>query len=76
METQIYVTLRIIRSPPVIRIEKWNIQDNCIHRSQVIWITKQGNQTNVTDHPLTTPFEILAQRPSSYPREKDLEISQ
>lgn len=72
----ICLTLRIDRSRPEIRIEKWERQNHKAHRSQVIWVTKQGGQLNVTDHPLLIPFESLFRYQSTCPREKDLEISQ
>ncbi|CAI7664426.1 unnamed protein product [Penicillium viridicatum] len=53
----ICLTLRINRSQPEIRIEKWERQNNKAHRSQVIWVTKQRGQLNVTGHPLLIPFE-------------------
>lgn len=75
-KANICFTLQIGRSQPEIRIEKWENQNDRIHRSQVIWITKRGNQINVSHHPLVIPFEGLFCRPSSCPREKDLEFSQ
>lgn len=75
-KADVCLTLRIDRSQPAIRIEKWEMQNDHPHRSQVICITKRGKQTKVTDHPLTIPFEILFHRPSACPPEKDLEISQ
>ena len=72
----ICLTLRINRSRPEIRIEKWERQNNRGHRSQVIWITKKGDQKIVSHHPLVIPFESLFRRQSSCPGEKDLEISQ
>ncbi|KAJ5602783.1 hypothetical protein N7537_005739 [Penicillium hordei] len=72
----ICLTLRIDRSRPEIRIEKWERQNNKAHRSQVIWVTKQGRQLKVTDHPLLIPFESLFRYQSTCPREKELEISQ
>ena len=72
----ICLTLRINRSRPEIRIEKWERQNNKAHRSQVIWVTKQRGQLNVTGHPLLIPFESLFRYQSTCPREKDLEISQ
>lgn len=71
----ICVTLRINKSRPEIRIEKWERQNNRILRSQVTWITKHRDRLNVTHHPLTIPFESLFRRRSSRPGEKDLEIS-
>lgn len=73
---KISLTLRIDRSRPQIRIEKWERQDDRAHRSQVIWVTKQGGQIKVTDHPLLIPFESLFRYQPTFPREKDLEISQ
>ncbi len=75
-KAEICLTLRIDRSQPEIRIEKWEKQNDHIYRSQAIWITKRGNQTCVSDHPLTISFESLFRRPSSCPRERDLEISE
>jgi hypothetical protein len=75
-KAEVCLTLRIDRSQPEIRIERWEIQNNRPHRSQVIQITKRGKRTKVTDHPLIIPFEVLFHRPSSCPQEKDLEISQ
>lgn len=71
----ICLTLRIDRSKPEIRIEKWDLENNRIHRSQVICITKDGDRVNVTDHPLTIPFESLFRRQSTRPGERDLKIS-
>lgn len=69
-------TLRIHRSYPEIRIEKWERQNDRIHRAQVTWITKRNDRVNVTHHPLTIPFESLFRRQSSRPGERDLQISQ
>ncbi|KAJ9487337.1 hypothetical protein VN97_g5983 [Penicillium thymicola] len=75
-KANVCLTLWTGRSQPEIRIEKWENQNGHIHRSQVIWITKSGNQINVSHHPLVISFESLFRRPSSCPREKDLEFSQ
>ena len=75
-KAKICLTLRINRSVPEIRIEKWEIQNERIHRSQVIRITKRKDQTYISDFPLVIAFESLFLRPPSSPREKDLEISQ
>ncbi|KAJ5168124.1 uncharacterized protein N7482_003718 [Penicillium canariense] len=72
----ICLTLRINRSKPEIRIEKWVWQNDRIHRSQVTWITKKGEQTNVSHHPIVISFESLFGRQPTCPREKDVEISQ
>lgn len=69
------LTLRIHRSCPEVRIEKWERKNSKAHRSQVTYITKKGGHSNVTDHPFTIPFESLFCRPSSIPREKDIEFS-
>lgn len=70
------LTLRINRSRPEIRIEKWEKQNDRPHRSQIIWITRRGGETTVSDHPLVVPFESLFRRPPSRSWENDLEISQ
>ncbi|KAJ5444156.1 uncharacterized protein N7458_008028 [Penicillium daleae] len=75
-QANICLTLRINRSRPEIRIEKWERRNNRAHRSQIIWITRKGDQSNVSHHPLVIPFEGLLRRQSSCPGEKDLEISQ
>ncbi|KAJ5381564.1 uncharacterized protein N7496_003992 [Penicillium cataractarum] len=75
-KANVCLTLQIGRSQPEIRIEKWENQNDRIHRSQVIWITKRGNQINVSHHPLVISFDSLFCRPSSCPREKDVELSQ
>lgn len=75
-KANICLTFRINRSQPEIRIEKWERQNNRIHRSQVVWIAKKGDRTNVCHHPLVISFESLFRRQSSRPGEKDLEISQ
>jgi hypothetical protein len=75
-KAEICLTLRIGRLMPEIRIEKWEIQNDRIHRSQAIWITKRGSQTHVSGYPLVIAFESLFLRPSSCPRERDLAISQ
>lgn len=74
-QAKICLTLRINRAWPEIRIEKWERQNNRGHRSQAVWITKKGDSTNVSQHPLVIPFEGLFRRQSSCPGEKDLEIS-
>jgi hypothetical protein len=75
-KANVCLTLRICQSRPGIRIEKWEMHNDRIHRSQLIWITKRKNHTNVSHHPLIIPFESLFLRPPSCPWEKDLEISQ
>ncbi|KAJ5542797.1 hypothetical protein N7535_005220 [Penicillium sp. DV-2018c] len=70
------LTLGIGRCQPEIRIEKWENENHRIHRSQVIWITKRGNQINVSHNPLVVSFESLFCRPPSCPPEKDLVFSQ
>ncbi|CAG8316889.1 unnamed protein product [Penicillium nalgiovense] len=75
-DTNICLTLRINRSRPDIRIEKWERQNDKAHRSQVIWITKKNGHTHVSDHPLLIPFESLFRRNPTGPAERDLAISQ
>lgn len=75
-DTNICLTLRINRSRPEIRIEKWERQNDKAHRSQIIWITRNKNQTHVSDHPLVIPFESLFRRNPTGPAERDLAISQ
>ncbi|OQE22846.1 hypothetical protein PENFLA_c012G05447 [Penicillium flavigenum] len=75
-DTNICLTLRINRSRPEIRIEKWERQNDKPHRSQVIWISRKKNQTHVSDHPLVIPFESLFRRNPTGPAERDLAISQ
>lgn len=70
------LTLRIARSRPEIRIEKWERRNDRAHRSQVIWLTKKNGQVNVADHPLTIPFEVLFLRQQSRPEKRDLEITE
>lgn len=72
------LTLRINKSRPEIWIEKWEWQNNRIHRSQVIWIRRNQAkaEVTVTGHPLIIPFEALFHRQPVAPREKDLEISE
>ncbi|EPS34829.1 hypothetical protein PDE_09793 [Penicillium oxalicum 114-2] len=74
-KANVCLTLRIGRSKPEIRVEKWEIQNDRIHRSQVIWVTKRGGQTYVSDA-LVISFESVFLRAASCPRERDLEISQ
>ncbi|KAJ5470239.1 hypothetical protein N7530_007596 [Penicillium desertorum] len=75
-DTNICLTLRINRSRPEIRIENWEWQNDKAHRSQVVWITRKKNQTQVSDHPLLIPFESLFRRNPTGPAERDLAISQ
>lgn len=72
----ICLILRINRSQPEIRIEKWKRKDNRCHRSQVTWITKKETRTHVTYHPLIMPFESLFLRQPTRPEEKDIAIPQ
>lgn len=72
----ICLTLRIDRSRPEIRMEKWERRNDRPHRSQVTWITKNGDHTNITHHPIVIPFESLFCRGSTRPAEKDLEITE
>ncbi|KGO71674.1 hypothetical protein PITC_026870 [Penicillium italicum] len=72
----ICLTLRIHKSLPEIRIEKWKRQEDRIYPSQATYITRSGNQFNVTNHPFTIPFESLFCRPLSIHKEKDIELSQ
>lgn len=71
----ICLTLRINRSRPEIRMEKWERRNDRPHRSQVIWITKNGDHASITHHPIVIPFESLF-CPSTRPGERDLEISE
>lgn len=66
------LTLRIERSRPEIRIECWERQNHRAHRSQLIWITKQGDRVNVTHHPLTIPFDSPFCRQSSRPEKREM----
>lgn len=50
------LTLQIHKSRPEICIEKRERQNDRIHRSQVTYITKKGDHSNVTHHPITIPF--------------------
>ncbi|KAJ5931700.1 hypothetical protein N7516_006189 [Penicillium verrucosum] len=75
-KANVCLTLQIGRYQPEIQIEKWENKNNRIHRSQVIWITKRGNQINISHHPLIISFESLVCRPPSCPREEDLKFSQ
>lgn len=70
------LTLRINRSQPEIRMEKWERRNDRPHRSQVTWIAKNGGHIHATEHPIVIPFESLFCRPSSRPGERDLEISE
>lgn len=74
----ICLTLRINKSRPEIRIEKWELQDNRIHRSQVIWMIRNQAkaEVTVTGHPLIIPFDALFHRQPVGPKERDLEISE
>ncbi|KAJ5121618.1 uncharacterized protein N7515_009579 [Penicillium bovifimosum] len=74
----ICLTLRINKSRPEIRVEKWELQNNRIHRAQAIWMTKERNHAKakviVTGHPLIIPFDALFHRQPVEEKEKDLEI--
>lgn len=72
----ICLTLRIDCSRPEIRMEKWERRNDRPHRSQVTWITKNGDHTNITHYPIVIPFESLLCRGSTRPAEKDLEITE
>ncbi|KAJ5144157.1 uncharacterized protein N7515_002944 [Penicillium bovifimosum] len=76
----IYLTLRINNSRPEIRVEKGERQNNRIHRSQVIGMSKERNQANaeviVTGHPLIIPFDALFHRQPVDPGGKDPKISE
>lgn len=50
-------------------------QSNRAHRSQVTWVTKQGKQPNVSDHPLIAPLRKPTM-PSTRAGRGDLQISQ
>ena len=75
-DANVCLTLRINRSRPEIRIEKWEKQNDRPHRSQTVWITRRANQTNVAGHPLTIAFGSLFRRQPSSPAETDLLVSQ
>lgn len=75
-KANICLTLRINRTRPEIRIEKWQSLEGRIHRSQSIWITRKQDRPNVTGYPLVIPFESLFRRASTRPGEKDLEIAE
>lgn len=70
------LTLRINKSRPEIRVEKWERQNNGIHRSQAIWMIRNQAEVAVTGHPLIIPFDALFHRQPVDGREKDLEISE
>ncbi|KAJ5503587.1 hypothetical protein N7463_006461 [Penicillium fimorum] len=70
----ICLTLQIHKSRPEIRIEKWERRQGRIYRSEVTYITKKGDHSNVTHHPINIPFESLLRRPSER-GERDIEFS-
>ncbi|KAJ5951876.1 uncharacterized protein N7479_010289 [Penicillium vulpinum] len=75
-KAKLCLTLQIHKSRPEIRIEKWERQQDRKYRSQVTYITKNGDHFNVIHHPFTIPFESLFGRQPTCPREKDIEFSQ
>ncbi|KAJ5689611.1 hypothetical protein N7462_004003 [Penicillium macrosclerotiorum] len=70
------LTLRMNKSQPEVRIEKWERQNNRTHRSQVIWMIRNQGEVTTIGHPLIIPFDALFHRVPDFPREKDLEISE
>ena len=77
-KADICLTLRIDKSRPEIRIEKWERQNDRPHRSQVISMIRSQDKAKVTvtGHPLIIPFDALFRRQPVDSREKNLESSE
>lgn len=76
-DTKIVLTLRVNRTVPAITIEKWELQNDRVHRSQHVAISKGGNdQVIVRGDSLVIEFHKLFCRPPTVPQETDIRLDQ
>lgn len=75
-DVKIVLALTVNRGAPEVTIEKWELQDNRIHRSQKVSISKSQADDTITvrGDPLVIEFEKLFLRDSQIPRETDILI--
>lgn len=72
-ETKVLLTMRINRCMPAIAIEKWELQNDQIQRTQDIAISKDHGQVIVRGDPLVIEFHKLMGRPPN-PGEADIKL--
>lgn len=73
---KIVLALTVKRKSPEVTIEKWELQNNRIHCSQTVGVSKSRADGTITVHndPLVIEFEKLFLRDSEIPKETDVYI--
>lgn len=78
-KVNIVLTIRVDRKRPMITIEKWEMAEDRMNRTQVVEISKRkkgDEETAVSGGPLLIEFDKLFRRAPEVPRESDIRIGE